>query len=124
MKKIFTLAISFALFSFTSLSGIDEVVASLKTGNAAQMAKFFDNTVDVSLPAKTNNYSKSQAEVILRDFFANNPVRSFNVLHKGNQAGSEYVIGNLITKNGTFRTTIYMKQRGDKQFLQEIRFES
>jgi hypothetical protein len=124
MKKIFTLLlVSTVMLSFSSLVGIEEVVAALKSGNAAQVAKYFDNTVDITLPEKSNSYSKSQAEVILRDFFNNNPVKAFSVIHKGDNAGSQYFIGKLVTKNSTYRTTVFMKQRGDKQFLQEIRFE-
>jgi hypothetical protein len=125
MKKIVTILLtSVALYSFTSLIGIEDVVTALKTGNAAQISKYFDNTVDITLPEKSNSYSKSQAEVILRDFFSNNPIKDFQVIHKGDNAGSQYCIGNLITRNNTYRTTIFMKQKGDKQFLQEIRFEN
>ncbi len=125
MKHFFTLlAVSFILSSFTSLSGIDEIVAALKTGNAAQIAKYFDNTVEIALPDKTNSYSKSQGEMILKDFFSNSQVKSFDVLHKGENSGSQYCIGTLVTANGSYRTTVFMKQKADKQMIQEIRFES
>ncbi len=124
MKRIFTLLIlSLALFSFTKRLGIEEVVASLKSGNASQIARYFDNTVEITLPEKTNSYSKSQAEVILRDFFNNNAIKDFQVLHKGDNGGGQYCIGKLITKGSAYRTTIFMKQKGDRQLLQEIRFE-
>jgi hypothetical protein len=100
------------------------VVQALKNGNASQMAKHFDNTIEISMPGKSNSYSKSQGEMILKDFFTNNVVKSFEVIHKGENAGSQYCIGNLVTKAATYRTTIYMKQKNDKQVLQEIRFES
>ncbi|HSN61350.1 MAG TPA: DUF4783 domain-containing protein [Ferruginibacter sp.] len=125
MKKFFTILLaSIALVSFRASTGIEDVIAALKSGNAAQIANYFDNTVDITLPQKSNSYSKSQAEVILRDFFNNNPVKSFQVIHKGDNAGSEYCIGKMVTKNGTYRTTLFMKQRGDKQFLQELRLEN
>ena len=125
MKRFFTcLFLSVTLFSFSVLVGIDDVIASLKSGNASQISKYFDKTVDITLPNKSNTYSKSQAEVILRDFFTNNEVKDFQILHKGNNGGSEYCIGKLMTANSSYRTTIFMKQKGDKQFLQEIRFEN
>ena len=96
----------------------------VKSGNAAQIARFFDNTVEITMPDKSNNYSKSQAELVLKDFFSNNPVNGFEIIHKGENNGSQYCIGTLVTKNGSFRTTIFMKQKGDKQLLQEIRFEN
>ena len=96
----------------------------MKTGNSSEIAKFFDNTVEINMPEKSNSYSKSQAELVLKDFFNSNMVKTFEIIHKGENSGSQYCIGTLITKNGSFRTTIFMKQKGDKQVLQEITFEN
>ena len=125
MKRIFTLFAALAIMSsFSVFSGIEEIIASLKAGNATEMAKYFDNTVEITLPGKSNSYSKSQAEVVLRDFFSNNPVKGFEILHKGENGGSQYCIGTLNTKNASYRTTVFMKQKGNMQTLQEIRFEN
>lgn len=127
MKFFFTI-VSISLFtllsSFTVRLGIDDVIAAMKTGNALQVAKFFDNNVEISMPDKSNSYSKSQGELVLKDFFTTNMVKSFDVIHKGENAGSQYCIGTLVTKGGSFRTTIFMKQKGDQQVLQELRFEN
>ncbi|MBP6022691.1 DUF4783 domain-containing protein [Ferruginibacter sp.] len=125
MKRFFTLITTTVLLSsFTFLISIDEVVTAMKNGDAAQIARFFDNTVEITMPDKSNNYSKNQAEIVLKDFFTTNGVKTFEVIHKGENAGSQYCIGTLVTKNGSFRTTVFMKQKNDKQLLQEIRFEN
>jgi hypothetical protein len=125
MKRFLLISSVFAfLMSFTILSGINEVIGALKAGNSSEIAKYFDNTVEITLPEKSNSYSKSQGELILRDFFNTNAVKGFTIIHQGENAGSQYCIGTLITKSGSFRTTIYMKQKGDKQIVQEIRFET
>lgn len=126
MKKIFTLIIVLftALSSFSQKISITDVVTAMKAGNATQVARFFDANVEISMPDKSNSYSKSQAELVIKDFFSNNTVKGFDIIHKGENAGSEYCIGTLVTKNGSFRTTIFMKQKGDTQLLQELRFEN
>jgi Domain of unknown function (DUF4783) len=125
MKRFFTLILTTALLSsFTFFLSIDEVVNGLKNGDAAQIARYFDNTVEITMPDKSNNYSKNQAEIVLKDFFTTNGIKTFEVMHKGENAGSQYCIGTLVTKNGSFRTTVFMKQKNDKQLLQEIRFEN
>jgi antitoxin component YwqK of YwqJK toxin-antitoxin module len=125
MKKFLPVAaIILSLSSFTLIASIDEVVNAMQAGNAAEVARFFDNNVEISMPDKSNSFSKTQAEIVLKDFFANNPVKSFKVIHKGENAGSQYCIGTLTTKNGLFRTTIFMKQKGNAQVLQELRFEN
>ena len=125
MKYFFTLSIlAIFLSSFIKFIGIDDVIAAMRTGNSATVAKFFDNSVEISMPDKSNSYSKSQAEMVLKDFFASNPVKSFEIIHKGENAGSQYCIGTLQTKTGAYRTTIFMKQKDKTQVLQELRFET
>ena len=125
MKHFLVLSILMFFFSsFKVNTGIDEVVAAMRSGNSTLIAKYFDDLVDISMPDKSNTYSKNQAELVLKDFFTNNPVKKFEIIHKGENAGSQFCIGTLYTKNGSFRTTIFMKQKGGGQLLQELRFEN
>ena len=124
MKQFLILISIVGLFSFTKSIGFDEVIIALKEGTASKVAQQFDKTVEISIPTKSDSYSKTQAEMILKDFFSANGVKNFTVIHKGENNGSKYCIGNLINRNGTFRTTIYMKQKYDKQLIQEISFEA
>ena len=125
MKRFLTvIASGILLSSFTLFSGLDDVVNAMKTGNTNQISKYFDNTIEITMPDKSNSYSKSQAELVLQDFFSANAVKGFEVVHKGENAGSQYCIGTLVTKSGSFRTTIFMKQKGDRLLLQELRFEA
>ena len=127
MKKYVGLVIaslSLFLISFKPFYSIEEVLNALRTGNAAQLSKYFDSRVDISLPNKSDNFSKNQAEMILKDFFASNEVKNFLVKHKGENNGSQFCIGLLQTRNGNFRTKLYMKQKGDQQVVQEIAFQA
>ncbi len=138
MKSIFGLAVltfSLILASFRSDSipdmhgisitySIDDITGAMRSGNAGQLSRYLDTRVDISLPEKSDTYSKSQAEMIIRDFFATNVVQNFLVRHKGENGGSEFCVGVLKTRNGDYRTTLFIKQRGEKQLLQEIRFQA
>jgi hypothetical protein len=126
MKKyVSLLSIILLLSSFTQTAGIDEVIIALKSGNASLLAKNFDITVELVIVDKSNTYSKKQAEVVLSDFFSTNTVMAFNVIHKGENAGSQYCIGTLITRTGSYRTTIYLRSKPGNPVpvVQELRFE-
>jgi hypothetical protein len=129
MKRILGLAVlifSLVLVSFRpsyNYNSLDEVAYAMRSGNSGQLSQYLDNRVDISLPDKSDTYSKSQAEMIIRDFFTTNGVRNFQIKHKGESGGAEYCIGVLQTRNGDYRTTLFMKQKGDKQLLQELRFQ-
>ena len=124
MKKTLLLLPAFliAISSFAQ-GGIDEVITAMKSGNASGITKYFDNYVDITMPDKRSNYSKSQGELIIKDFFTNNGIKSFEVKHKGNGDSGDYCIGTLQTKNGNYRTTVYMRLKGSKQVIQDIRIE-
>jgi len=118
-----TLMFSLFLVSFTPIYSIDDVVTAMRNGNASQLSKYFDTRVDITVPGKSDNYSKSQAELILKDFFSSNEVKNFQVKHKGKQNGSEFCIGILQTRNGDYRTKFFMKKKGEMQVVQELGFE-
>ncbi|HMF70509.1 MAG TPA: DUF4783 domain-containing protein [Flavitalea sp.] len=118
------LAFSLFLTSFKLIYSIDDVATAMRSGNAAQVAKYFDSRVDLSFPDKSDNYSKTQAEMILKDFFATNQVKGFLIKHKGeNKDGSQFCIGLLQTKTRDYRIRFYLKKKGELQFLQEIVFQ-
>ena len=123
MKKFFTYGLIVLLFSLSSFISVDEVVSAIKNGSVSQLSKYLDNTIEITFTDKSNTYSKSQAELVLKDFFTTNGVVNFEVIHTGDNSGSQYLIGNLQTQKGTYRTTIYIKQKADRQVLQELRFE-
>lgn len=127
MKKISLICLGlFVVFSsFTGQEGIDNVINALKAGNSSGLARYFDSYIDITMPEKSNNYSKSQAELVLKDFFSNNGVRNFEVKHKGDNEGNngQYCIGTLLTKNGNFRVNVFMRSKNDRMVVQEIRIQ-
>ncbi len=128
MKKIF-LPLIFSLsliFQVVSAYGgtLENIAAAIQAGNAKELAKYFDSNVDITVYNKEEMYSKTQAEMVVKDFFSKNPPSSFRIIHKGtSNQGSEYAIGTLVTNVGSFRTYIYVKQKAAGYSIQEIRFE-
>jgi Domain of unknown function (DUF4783) len=102
---------------------IDEILGAIKKGDAVKISLHFDNLVEITVHEKSNSYSKSQAEMVLRDFFVNNNVQSFKMVHRGYSNDSEYCVGILSTNHGEYRTTLLIKVRAGRKLVQELRFE-
>lgn len=103
----------------------DRIEAAIKAGNAHELAKLLSSSVDLNIPGNEGVYSKAQAELILKDFFAkNNPTR-YKTLHKGSSKdGALYSIGNLQTDKGEYRAYFYMKKKGEDYFIHEFSLNS
>ena len=104
----------------------DDVASAVKTGNAGNVAKFFSASVDLKILDKEDVYSKAQAELILKDFFAKNAIKSFAVIHKGtSKNGDQFTIGTYESTSGKkFRTYFLFKKEGAGLTVQQLRFEA
>ena len=113
------------LSSFKAQTSIDDVINALRSGNSSQLSVYFDESVELTLPDKSDSYSKAQAQLIVKDFFGNNVVKGFELKHKGDsQGGGHFCIGTLQTNAGNFRSTVFMKIKNGKEVVKEIRFQS
>jgi hypothetical protein len=126
MKRLFStllLGSVLLLSAFTAQKGIDEVIGALRSGNSAQLSNHFDESVEITLPDKSDNYSRAQAQLIVKDFFGNNGVKGFELKHKGDSPGGHFCIGTLQTNAGNYRTNVFMKIKNGKEVVKEIRFQ-
>ncbi len=118
---IFAMALTFA---FTSPAQIpDEVVLSLKSGNAKVLAGYFNQNIELVILDDDNVYSKAQAEQIVGNFFSRYQPERFSVLHQRGKEGAQYVIGTLVTKQGSFRVYFLLKNTDDKVIIHQLRIE-
>jgi hypothetical protein len=98
------------------------IAESFKKGNARELARHFNDNIELVVLNNEDVYSKSQAELILRDFFsANNPV-DFKLLHQGGKE-TRFAICNLVTKNGDFRVYFLLKQKDGVHLIHLLRIE-
>ena len=126
--KIKSVIILFAL-SIVSMSFridvIDDIAKAVRSGNPKNISKYFIENIEMKMIDKEQVYSKQQGEMILKDFFGKHPVKAFTVAHKSEpKNGSQYVIGQLETSNGKFRTFFLIKTTGDKTLIQQFKIEN
>ena len=136
MSRIFnniglTLIVPFILMNysicFSAPSGeneVNEITNAIGKMDAGKLAVYFGTTIDLEINETNNNYSKTQAEIILRDFFKNNPVISFTLNHQGDSDdGSKYFIGTYKTASKNFRVYGLLKKENDKLVIRQLQFD-
>ena len=96
---------------------------AFKAGNATELSKHFNSTVQVVLLGKEDFYKKNIAETIFKDFFAGHKTKDFVILHHGGTPDSEYAICNLKTEKGDFRVYFLLKKVDNDLLIHQIRIE-
>ena len=118
-----------ALSSFTA-TGQDQakipegIAIAIKAGNAAELSKFMNSTIELLLLDKEDFYKKNVAETILKDFFAEYQTKDFTIRHQGAKNDAQYAIGNLKTEKGDFRVYFLIKKVDRELLIHQIRIES
>ena len=103
----------------------DKIAGCIKTGNAKELASYFHTNIELTVLDNDGTYSKSQAEIIMRDFFVKNPPNSFTVNHKGaSKDQTQFFIGSYKTSNNQeLRIYILLKTYSDKLFIQQLQIQ-
>ena len=100
------------------------IAIAIKAGNAAELSKYMNSTIELLLLDKEDFYKKNVAETILRDFFAAYQTKDFTIRHQGAKNDAEYAIGNLKTEKGDFRVYVLLKKVDQELLIHQIRIES
>lgn len=102
-----------------------KISQAIKSSNPTELSKYFNNSIDLTIPGSEGTYSKVQAEQIIKSFFTKYPPVSFTINHKGSSNdGSVYAIGTYTSSSITFRTYYLTKSIGGQLLIHQLKFES
>jgi len=129
MRYIISIAV--VIFTIGSLAAITQdqtkipagISLAIKAGNAAELSKYMNSTVELLLLEKEDFYKKIVAETILKDFFDEYHAKDFVIRHQGASNDAQYAIGNLETEKGNFRVYFLLKKVGQELLIHQIRIE-
>jgi hypothetical protein len=104
---------------------ISKITSAIKSSDATALAGYFNTTIDLEAGDSDGNFSKKQAEMIMRDFFKKAPVKSYTTNHNGSSNdGSKYMIGTYKSTNGkSFRVYILLKKAGNNLLINQLQFD-
>ncbi len=102
----------------------DDVVNMLKAQQAKEIAKMFNQNVEMTINDNEGVYSKQQAEIMLKNFLSQNQAKAVSIQHRGSSGqGAKYVIAIYETNLSKFRIYIFMKESGGTSLIHELRIE-
>lgn len=127
MKKIF-LSIFMLSAVLISLQAKDEVsedlLFALSSGDAIALSNYFNDNIELVIGSINDVYSKQQGTAIVVDFFRNNKINAFQVLHKGTKENAAFAICTLKSGKNTYRVYVLVRKVGTNQLIQQLRIES
>ncbi len=124
MKKLlFLVTMALVSTSFSPQSDAAAIALALKSGNADDVAKYFDDYLDMKLLDKDEikNMGHNQASIALKSFFNENGIKSFEKISDREIGSTMYMTGKLLNGAKGFNITVMMKQKAGKYAIITIR---
>lgn len=129
MPLILSLILSFVLsvqptFKTTVLDeSIDPIISAIDGGSSGDLAKYFDSSLSLNINGQQGEYSKNQAELVIKDFFKKNPSMGFKLVFKSetNPSLSSY-IGDYQSQEGPFKVFIKVAQQTGNLRIYSLEF--
>lgn len=127
LKKLLLLTTcTFVLFTARAqynANPLEDMVNAIKNNRVADMMKYFDNFVPVTINNVQAIYSRNQAEVVLKDFFDKNTPKGFNTMENGAPDNtSKFLIGNFDAVSGSkFSVYVLMKLKDGSYIVQDLK---
>jgi hypothetical protein len=94
------------------------IINAFQKGSSKALSTFLGRMVEIRFDNRKKDFSKSQAEIVLANFFKSNPVKSFK-LQKENKidAKNSFLIGTYTSINNQFSVLIKGKEQDDGRWL-------
>lgn len=96
---------------------------ALRNGSSRELSQYFAPTVEVGFDGDKQGYSATQAEFVMKSFFAKTAPASFEFLHTGaSNEGIPYAIGRYVGKGGSYRVFIKLKSSKSPPLIDTLDF--
>lgn len=124
MRKILLLTgLLFSLVGFAQQTDTDAVVKAFKTANADEVARYFDDYIDLKFLDKdeVKNMGRNQATIALKTFFDENNIKGFDKSSDREIGNTLYITGKLTSTGKAYNVTVMLKAKAGKHQIITMR---
>lgn len=130
-KVIFTLLLllssfttSFAQEELNYKVYFEEIEGIVRANSSRGLGGHLFDKVEIKIDGNRKEYSKNQAEAVLKNFFQDNSATQFDFVHDGKNGAQDliYAIGDFVTSSSTYRLVMRAKKFEDTYKIFRIEF--
>ena len=111
------------MMSFTYQGDTDAIIQAFKSGNATEVARYFDEYIDMKLldKAEVKNMGRNQAGITLKAFFDENGIKGFEKASEREIGNTMYMTGKLQGSSKGYGITILLKAKDGRHQIISVR---
>jgi len=120
-KLLILIFLSMGFILFSQESDKQSIHQAFRDSDSKELSKYFNHTLQLTIPKVNGNYSKVQARSILGDFFETYPAKEITILKEGDiRIGQHFCIIAYKSHVKNFQIYYHFEKRDKLYLIQEI----
>ena len=92
--------------------------------NSDKIVNFFDNKTQLNIEGNLYQENNYKSSLILDNFFNDNDISSFNIIHKGDSEDKLiYLLGEYLSRDKIYKILIFVEESDKELKINEIKID-
>ena len=118
------LLILFFILFCKQINDLEGIIESFDIMNSDKIVNFFDNKTQLNIEGNLYQENNYKSSLILDNFFNDNDISSFNIIHKGDSEDKLiYLLGEYLSSNKIYKILIFVEESDKELKIKEIKID-
>ena len=118
-----TVVFCFILF-FNNLNSLEDLITSLEIRSSEEISNYFDSNSEIIINEKVSKGNKFQLTKTLDNFFTENNLREFKIIHKGDsQNNIIYMLAEYSSNDDIYKVFLTLLKAEKKYIIQKFKID-
>lgn len=118
------LLILFFILFCKQINDLESIIESFDIMNSDKIVNFFDNKTQLNIEGNLYQENNYKSSLILDNFFNDNDISSFNIIHKGDSEDKLiYLLGEYLSSDKIYKILIFVEESDKELKIKEIKID-
>ena len=118
-----TVVLFFILF-FNNPNSLEDLITSLEIRSSEEISNYFDSNSEIIINEKVSKGNKFQLTKTLDNFFTENNLREFKIIHKGDsQNNIIYMLAEYSSNDDIYKVFLTLLKAEKKYIIQKFKID-
>jgi len=122
MVKVF---VFISTIIFTWQDALDDLILSLEIKNGEEITKYFDSNSEIIIDNNIYTGNRYQQSIILEEFYSNNNINKFNIIHQGDSENNIiYILAEYSSNSDLYKILLILKNKKNSYIIEKFKIDS
>jgi len=121
MAKVFVFIL---IIIFAGQDPLDNLILSLEIKNGEEITRYFDSKSEIIIDNKSYKGNRYQQSKILDEFYSDNSINKFNIIHQGDSENNIiYILAEYSSNNDLYKVLLILKNINNNYTIEKFKID-